>query len=95
MTEKNKIIKILNEEGYPEFMHENTYQKVVRFHEPVKTAFILWVEDKKLPELSVEGYTFDFLTSKMEMQPVGAFITLDWLIRDPEKAKNALRKGIK
>ena len=29
------------------------------------------------------------------MQPVGAFITLDWLIRDPIKAKNALMQGIK
>jgi len=29
------------------------------------------------------------------MKPIGAFITLDWLIREPEKAKKSLKKGIK
>lgn len=31
----------------------------------------------------------------MKMQPIGAFITLDWLFRDPIKAKSALMQGIK
>ena len=29
------------------------------------------------------------------MNPIGAFITLDWLMREPEKAKEALNKGVK
>jgi len=29
------------------------------------------------------------------MKPIGAFITLDWLIKEPEKAKKALNEGIK
>lgn len=95
MIEKNRIIAILKEEGYPEFMHEKTYQKISRFHETIATAFKLWVEKKQQPELSVDGYSYELLTRIMGMQPIGAFITLDWIIREPANAKQALKKGIK
>jgi hypothetical protein len=29
------------------------------------------------------------------MTSIGAFITLDWLVKDPEKAKKALTEGIR
>lgn len=95
MIEKSKIIAILKSEGYPEFMHETTYQKISRFNEMIASPFISWVENEEIPIITVEGYSFEFLVSKMNMQPIGAFITLDWLLRDPQKAKNALARGIK
>lgn len=95
MIEKNKILELLKDENYPEFMYENTYQKISRFHDTVAASFASWIEHGKNPDITVEGYSYDFLTKRMNMQPVGAFITLDWLIREPERAKNALKKGIK
>lgn len=95
MIEKSKIIEILKSEGYPEFMHENTYQKITRFHELIASSFVSWIENNETPDISVEGYSYEFLVNKMKMQPIGAFITLDWLTRDPVVAKAALEKGIK
>lgn len=95
MMEKSRIIEILKNEGYPEFMHENTYQKITRFHATIASSFSSWIEEEVTPNISVEGYSFDYLVKKMNMQPIGAFITLDWLLREPQKAKNTLANGIK
>ena len=47
--------------------------------------------------LAKEGYPDFMIESTMEykMKPIGAFITLDWLYREPDQAKKALKRGIK
>lgn len=93
--ERIKIKEILVEEQYPEFMHESTINKIERFTPAVKDVFNEWCSSNKNPDFSVEGFSFCDLVAKWGMKPIGAFITLDWLIREPEKAKAALQKGIK
>ena len=93
--EKEQLMKILQEEEYPEFMFEKTIEKILNFNSKIKEYFEQWLKDGNFPEIEIEGYTFTQLMCEFSMKPVGAFITLDWLIRDPEKAKNALKIGIK
>lgn len=95
MIEKTIIMDILRQEGYPVFMHEKTTEKIQSFHEQISLAFTEWVSKASIPTITVEGYSYEFLVNTMNMQPIGAFITLDWLLREPEKAKMALRQGIK
>ena len=52
-----------------------------------------WVE--KLPQIIIEGYSYKTLVENYGMKPIGAFLTLDWLIREPQKALTSLKKGIK
>lgn len=42
-----------------------------------------------------EGYSLNSLKKAYDMYFTGAVLTLDWLIREPEKAKAAIRYGIK
>lgn len=93
--ERTEIIRILKEEGYPDFMIEKTADKIEAFSIAVAEAFDNWSKDKSQPNISIEGFTFTDLVTKWGMKPIGAFITLDWLLREPENAKNALIKGIK
>jgi len=95
MIEKKQLLDILIKEGYPEFMHEKTILKIQNFNEQISMVFKKWVVDNITPQITIEGYSFEYLVHTMKMQPVGAFITLDWLVREPEKAKQALRQGIK
>lgn len=95
MIEKNQLLDILVKEGYPEFMLEKTIKKIQNFNEQISFVFNQWVVDNTTPQITIEGFSFEFLVHTMKMQPVGAFITLDWLLREPEKAKRALRQGIK
>lgn len=95
MIDRNKIIEILKAEGYPEFMHESTVDKILHFQNDIANAFSHWVSTNESPNITIEGYTYSFFIEEMQMKPIGAFITLDWLLRDPQKAINALKQGIK
>ena len=84
MNMNNEILaKLLKEEDYP------TLQPIVA------ESFESWLYQGKLPNIEIEGYTYSILVNDYGMKPVGAFLTLDWLCRDPQKAILSLKKGIK
>jgi len=93
--ERNQIIEILKEEAYPEYMIEQTANKLENLVPEIKDVFEQWHFDGAIPSITLEGYTYQDLVNLYGMKPVGAFITLDWLKREPEKAARALEKGIR
>lgn len=93
--ERNRIIEILKEQGYPTFMLEKTADKVENLSQPLKESFSKWIESGIEPSLSIKGYSYSILIEKFKMRPVGAFITLDWIMREPEKAIESINKGIR
>lgn len=92
---REQIIEILREEAYPEYMIEQTVRKIENFEPEIKDAFELWLSEGIVPKIKFEGYSFKDLVHQYGMKPVGAFITLDWLKRDPQNAVNALKRGVK
>lgn len=93
--ERTEIIRILKEEGYPDFILEKTVNKIEAFNPDIATVFSEFCVKGTIPDIEVEGYNYKSLVEEFGMKPVGALITLDWLIREPEIAKEALKKGIK
>lgn len=93
--EKNILYKLLKEEAYPEYMIEGTVAKLEKLQPEIDSAFSAWVLDSTKPDIIVEGYTFDSLVRDFGMKPVGAFLTLDWLVREPKSATAALKRGIR
>lgn len=86
---------LLKEEGYPAHMIANTIMKLNNLAVPIKSSFENWYQTGIIPADKIDGYDFLVLTHSFHMKPVGAFLTLDWLIKEPEKAKIALSKGIR
>jgi len=95
MNNISLIKKELLSEGYPEFMIDRTITKINNFSGTLLDAFNDWMSSGKEPSIIVEEYSYKELTDSFNMKPIGAFITLDWLIKEPEKAKKALNEGIK
>lgn len=89
------LTKLLNEENYPVHMVEGTIAKLKKLQPVVADSFDSWLKQGKLPNIEIEGYTYSILANDYGMKPVGAFLTLDWLCRDPQKAILSLQKGIK
>ena len=58
----------------------------------VKKWFIDWYCGDGYPSVTVEGITAEFLAEEYGMNPVNAFLTLDWLREDPRAAKYFLVK---
>lgn len=93
--DKNIILALLKEESYPAHMIENTLAKLENLQPQVALMFSAWVNTGKIPETSIEGFTYSTLVDNYGMKPIGAFLTLDWLVREPERACASLKKGIK
>jgi len=45
------------------------------------------------PSIELEGYSIERLKKEFGMNPIGAFLTLDWLKKEPEEAKKSLERG--
>jgi len=93
--DKQKLHQLLIDFGYPSHMIEQTIEKINRFQPKIKKAFEGWVANGKEPDIEVHGYAFSQLRKDYGMKAIGAFITLDWLVRDPENAIKSLKRGIR
>ena len=60
----------------------------------LKKAFGKWYKNSTNPTNYVEGVTFETLTKTFKMNEINAFLTLDWLKREPNEAKAALGSAI-
>lgn len=89
------LLNLLNEEGYPNHMIDNTITKLEQLDQVIKDSFASWVENGTKPEIEIEGYSFQMLVDSYGMKPVGAFLTLNWLTKDPESALRSLKRGIR
>ena len=91
----NEIVKrLIDEFGYSEYGAQIVAKKLLPSVPEVKSAFFSWWQTGMIDnELEVEGYSVIRLLSEHDMTPIGAFLTLDWLFRDPSAAINSLEKG--
>lgn len=92
---RDNIIMTLCAQDYPDYMLEQTADKVERMDERIKAAFEEWVDNDVIPTIEIEGWSYNKLVEKFKMRPVAAFLVLDWLTREPEKAAKALKRGIR
>jgi hypothetical protein len=87
------IERLVKEYGYSPKGALLVWGKVESLNEPIHSAINQWWEDNLIPGIAVQGYTVELLVAKHAMNPIAAFLTLDWLIREPEKALASLNKG--
>jgi hypothetical protein len=94
MMNVNELIpRLTSEFGYPLKGAQIIAEKLVNCTPQIQVAFTKFWEKGEFPNMEVEGYTFASLVSEHGMKPIAALLTLDWLIREPEKAKESLKKG--
>lgn len=61
--------------------------------QPLVTRWLETGEDTD--DTMYEGYSLNSLKELYDMYFTGAVLTLDWLIKEPEEAKKAMRYGIR
>lgn len=54
-----------------------------------------WVENNTETDFKVEGYSILAFKEKLNMTYPAALLTIDWLIKEPSIAKEAINQGIK
>jgi hypothetical protein len=93
MERSSVIERLCHEFGYSAQGARLIVDKLDRLDGEILFAFQRWWQDGTLPDYEAEGYTIERLMTGHGMNPIAAFLTLDWLVREPEKALISLRKG--
>ena len=90
-----RIKQKLMERGYNEKQAIVTAKELLTIDEMLKGAISLWMDKDEETDFTIEGVCLLNLKAKFKMTYPAALLTMDWVIKEPEKAKNALIKGIK
>lgn len=85
--------RLTQELGYSESGARILAEKLIACSPQIKSAIVAWWETGDLADLEIEGFTVQQLVEQHGMKPIAAFLTLDWLIREPERARASLARG--
>lgn len=93
MTEPEKVKQlIIDRQGSTEDIADRVLKKLDGLQPQLKPIFEKWIDDPNVrDETDYYGYSLDWLMDDYGLNFTGALLTLDWLLRDPETAVEALR----
>jgi hypothetical protein len=93
-TSAELMPRLLSDFRYPQPGAQLIASKLIACDLSIQKAFWEWWQSGVIPlKLEVAGFSMERLIREHEMKPIAAFLTLDWLLREPEKAKKSLQKG--
>ena len=92
-----ELAKILIEQyGYSPQAAATTAEDLAALDESVLPIFRAWQEDRTESDATLfSGYSVDSLREHYGMTFFSALVTLDWIVKEPQSALQALRDGIK
>lgn len=79
--------------GYSETRAKRTISALRKIDSCILEAFLKWFYTAKFPEEALYGINVKALCDKRSLDPVTAFLTVDWVAREPQAAKKALSTG--
>ena len=81
-----KLYQYLKRNNYSFSEAIHVMKRVDKLDNQIKEYFELWLMDGVVPEKDIKGVTFKHLTREEGMNPIRAFLMLDWIKREPEEA---------
>ena len=92
---RNKIYEILIENGYSENSANLVLNELAQLSAPLNECLVEWIETGNCKDYAVDGFSiFDFQKNRKMKYPA-ALLTMDWLIKEPEQAKESLKRGLR
>lgn len=94
--EKEYIISVLQQRGYDNRTANLVTPDLLSLATPLNVYFQNWLNDVQcIQDYSACGYSIFSLMKERGMNYPAAILTIDWLLKEPEKATASLKKGIK
>lgn len=90
-----KIKEVLLKRGYTDKQVNAVIDDLMALDENLKDGFSLWVEFEKETDYTIKGITLSELKNKFGMTYPAALLTMDWIIKEPEKAIESINRGIR
>ena len=92
----DELRKLLIEEyDYPNANVDIVVNQVSAFSPMWATAFFTFLSNGTLSDFTCEEYTVKGLIDEMGFTPIGAFLTMDSLMKSPDETAKMLKRGIR
>lgn len=88
-----KEIQSLYPEQYSNDKLDVLNSSLAKMSPVIKKALIEFLQTNSQLELNLLGYSVDNLAKDHGMNEVAAYLTLDWIIREPDKALESIKRG--
>lgn len=90
----NKIKSLICEMGYTEKQAKHAISELRNMDKDLKKAFLWWIRNNEEPTIEIEGVTHTELMENLQMNPIAAFLFMDWLKKDPVAAKRTIFRSV-
>ena len=80
--------------SYSEHEAREAISSIRKMDRDLKEVFLDWYNHGVNPTIVVEGLTYDEVQKNITPNPIGAFLYLDFLKKNPSEAKKALVRGM-
>ena len=95
LATKLKNIESIKNSSKPEYLEKNIdmlVNKIENCRQDIRSLIEDWLLSDKETDIIVSGIKYSDLLSKAEMTPLAAYLTLDWVAREPTTAINSLKR---
>lgn len=93
---KERIYRTLKERGYSDHSIKLMMADLMCLAAPLDRMLQVWLDnEKEQSDYSCCDFSIRSLQRERGMKYPAALLTIDWLMKEPEKAKRSLTKGIK
>lgn len=91
----DEIKNILVARGYTERQALVVASELFQVDDSLQQGLWHWLVSEEETDYTVEGFKLSELKYKFEMTYPAALLTIDWLIKEPERAVKSINRGIK
>lgn len=92
---KDEIIQALQKHQYNQIQADGVANELSQIDSQLIPLLEKWIQDDTETDYAVEGFSILEFMSLYNMAYPAALLTIDWLIKDPQTATIAIKKGIK
>lgn len=85
-----KLKDKIKEYGFTDKQAQYAITRLRKLDKQIKKSFGIWFTKGNLPEYGIENFTVSELINEVKINPINAFLTFDWLKKDPDAAKKSL-----
>lgn len=93
-VEGERWLPMLKRNGYSDAAAASAAPKIEKMDPQLQNDLLRWDKIGDLPDREIEGFTVAGLVENLGMHPIGAFLMMDWLLREPDEAKYALAQPV-
>ncbi len=92
---KDEIVQALQKHQYNQIQADGVANELSQIDSQLIPLLEKWIQDDTETDYAVEGFSILEFMSLYNMAYPAALLTIDWLIKDPQTATTAIKKGIK